>query len=106
MQANQGFLGNFRTGTFFIRFYKKDKNDLPKIPRYTENFLFVCCCFLCSLCPQLILQFTEGVQWFYYRENYIYFSKESEGVQHFTGVVFSDFHNTQSGHRGTVGFSL
>ena len=48
MQANQGFLGNFRTGTFFIRFYKKDKNDLPKIPRYTENFLFVCF-FLCVL---------------------------------------------------------
>ena len=31
----------------------------------------------------LILQFTEWVQWFYYRENY--FSKESEGVQHFPG---------------------
>ena len=23
-------------------------------------------------CPQLILQFIEGVQWFYYRENYTF----------------------------------
>ena len=30
---------------------------------------------------QLILQFTEGVQWFYYRDDY--FSKDPEGVQHF-----------------------
>ena len=28
-----------------------------------------CCCFFS---PQLILQFTEGVQWFYYRENYTF----------------------------------
>ena len=33
--------------------------------------------------PQLILQFTEGVQWFYYRQ--LYFSKDPEGVQHFPG---------------------
>ena len=32
--------------------------------------------------PQLILQFTEGDQCFYYRENYT-FSKDPEGVQHF-----------------------
>ena len=30
--------------------------------------------------PQLILQFTEGGRWFYYRENYTL-----EGVQHFPG---------------------
>ena len=29
--------------------------------------------------PQLILQFTEGVKWFYYRGNYT-FSKDQEGV--------------------------
>ena len=32
---------------------------------------------------QLILQFTEGVQWFYYSKNC--FSKDPEGVQHFPG---------------------
>ena len=31
---------------------------------------------------KFILQFTEGVQWFCYRENYA-FLKELEGVQHF-----------------------
>ena len=36
--------------------------------------------FLFSFSPQLILQFTEGVQWFYYRVNYIvYFSKDRGG---------------------------
>ena len=34
--------------------------------------------------PQLILQFTEGVQWFYYKKNYI-FSKDPEGVPYFPG---------------------
>ena len=43
-------------------------------------------CFFCVFfSPQIILQFTEGVQWFYYKENYIYFSKKLEGVQHFQG---------------------
>ena len=32
---------------------------------------------------QLILQFTEGVQWFYYSKNC--FSKDPVGVQHFPG---------------------
>ena len=31
-----------------------------------ENFIVI----LCFLSPQLILQFTEGVKWFYNRENY------------------------------------
>ena len=31
-----------------------------------------------------MLQFTEGVQWFYSRENY-YYSKDPEGFQHFPG---------------------
>ena len=36
--------------------------------------------FLFSFSPQLILQFTEGIQWFYYRVNYIvYFSKDRGG---------------------------
>ena len=34
--------------------------------------------------PQLILQFTEGVQWFYLLRK-LYFSKDPEGVQHFPG---------------------
>ena len=34
---------------------------------------------LLSFSPQLILQFTEGVQWFYYRENYTF--QRIEGVQ-------------------------
>ena len=34
--------------------------------------------------PKLMLQFTEGVQWFYSRENY-YYSKDPEGFQHFPG---------------------
>ena len=33
---------------------------------------------------KLMLQFTEGVQWFYSRENY-YYSKDPEGFQHFPG---------------------
>ena len=41
-------------------------------------------CFCVFISPQLILQFTEGIQWFYYRDNYT-FSKKSEGVQHFPG---------------------
>ena len=38
---------------------------------------------LFSFSPQLILQFTEGVQWFYYRENYTF--QRIEGVQLFWG---------------------
>ena len=45
------------------------------------------------LCPQLILQFIEGVQWFYYRENYTFpmiprgltFSRGGGGVKLFPG---------------------
>ena len=37
--------------------------------------------FFLSFGPQLILQFTEGVQWFYYRENYTF--QRIEGVQLF-----------------------
>ena len=85
MQAKQGFLGNFRTGTFFKRFYKKDKNDLPKIPRYTDFFFFFFFFFVFSL-SSTYFTVHRGGPWFYYRENYIYFSKESEGVQHFAGV--------------------
>ena len=33
--------------------------------------------------PQLILQFTKGVQWFYKRK--LSFSKDPEGVKHFPG---------------------
>ena len=39
--------------------------------------------FFFSFCPQLILQFTEGIQWFYYRENYTF--QRIEGVQLFWG---------------------
>ena len=28
--------------------------------------------FIYFFCPQLILQFIEGIQWFYYRENYTF----------------------------------
>ena len=41
-----------------------------------------CCCFFFS--PQLILQFTEGVQWFYYRENYT-FPRIQRGPTFFRG---------------------
>ena len=41
-----------------------------------DNVFFLL--FLFLYCPQLILQFIEGVQWFDYRENYT--SKEPEGV--------------------------
>ena len=37
--------------------------------------------------PQLILQFTEGVQWFYYRENYI-FLRIQRGSNIFKGFLF------------------
>ena len=39
--------------------------------------------FFFSFSPQLILQFTEGVQWFYNRENYTF--QRIEGVQLFWG---------------------
>ena len=39
------------------------------------------CFFLFSFSPQLILQFIEGVQWFYYRENYTF--QRIEGVKLF-----------------------
>ena len=39
--------------------------------------------FLFSFSPQIILQFTEGVQWFYYRENYTF--QRIEGVKLFRG---------------------
>ena len=35
--------------------------------------------------PQLILQFTEGVQWFYCWENYLYFTKDPKGVHYVPG---------------------
>ena len=38
---------------------------------------------LFSFSPQLIWQFTEGVQWFYYRENYTF--SRIEGIQLFPG---------------------
>ena len=41
--------------------------------------------FLFFYSPQLILQFAEGVQWFYYRGKKLYFSKGPERVQHFLG---------------------
>ena len=44
----------------------------------------MCVC-VCFFSPQLILKFTEGVQWFYYREK-LYFSKDPKGAQHFSGV--------------------
>ena len=47
-------------------------------------------------CPQLILQFIEGVQWFYSRENYT-FSKDPEGVDISQGVGSPTF------SRGGVG---
>ena len=40
-----------------------------------------CCFFVCLFC--LILQLTEGVQWFYHRENYNF--PKSQGLQHFPG---------------------
>ena len=51
-------------------------------------------CFFFS--PQLILQFTEGVQWFYYRENYT-FPRIQRGSNIFQGKGFSFF---QGGGRG------
>ena len=42
------------------------------------------CFFFSFFSPQLTLQLTEWVQWFYYRENYT-FSKDPGGVQHFSG---------------------
>ena len=37
---------------------------------WTTSFFFFLLCFFYS--PELILQLAEGVQWFYYRENYIF----------------------------------
>ena len=58
-------------------------------------------------CPQLILQFIEGVQWFYYRENYTFprIQRGSDisqggGVQLFPGgggvliIIFKETHIT------------
>ena len=39
---------------------------------------------LLLFCPQLILQFIEGVQWFYYRENYT-FPRIQKGSNIFKG---------------------
>ena len=41
--------------------------------------------------PQLILQFTEGVQWFYCWENYTYTYQGSRGVHYFPGWGVSNF---------------
>ena len=46
-------------------------------------FFFFFFFFWISFSPQLILQFTEGVQWFYDRENYTF--QRIEGVQLFYG---------------------
>ena len=44
------------------------------------------CFFFCSFLysPELILQLTEGVQWFYYRENYT-FQRIQRGSRIFKG---------------------
>ena len=41
--------------------------------------------------PQFILQFTEGVQWFYYRENYT-FPRIQRGSNIFQGVPNANFY--------------
>ena len=50
--------------------------------RQPENSLdnFFCCFYS----PELILQLTEGVQWFYYRENYT-FQRIQSGSRIFQG---------------------
>ena len=45
-----------------------------------DNVFFL----LLLFCPQLILQFIEGVQWFYYRENYT-FPRIQKGSNIFRG---------------------
>ena len=45
-----------------------------------DNVFFL----LLLFCPQLILQFIEGVQWFYYRENYT-FPRIQKGSNIFQG---------------------
>ena len=50
-----------------------------------ENSLDNGLCFSFVFSPQLILQFTGGVQWFYYRKKTILFHS-SRGVNHFAGV--------------------
>ena len=51
-----------------------------------DNVFFI----LLSFCPQLILQFIEGVQWFYYRENYT-FPRIQKGSNIFQGGGFQLF---------------
>ena len=42
--------------------------------------------------PQLILQFTEGIQWFVLlRKLYLYFTKDPEGVHYFPGGGVANF---------------
>ena len=48
-----------------------------RLEKSLDNVVF------CFCNPQYILQFTEGIQWFYYGENYT-FSKDPEGFQFFS----------------------
>ena len=73
---------------------------MPGGREWTTYFFF--------FCPQLILQFIEGVQWFYYRENYTFprIQRGSDisqggGVQLFPGggggvliIIFKETHIT------------
>ena len=52
---------------------------MPDGQKWTTYFFL-----LLSFCPQLILQFIEGVQWFYYRENYT-FPRVQKGSNIFQG---------------------
>ena len=52
--------------------------------KWTRYFFFI------SFCPQLILQFIEGIQWFDYRENYT-FARIQMGSYIFQGVGIQFF---------------
>ena len=55
MRGSRNFLGGGGGGS------------MPDGQKWTTYFFL-----LLLFCPQLILQFIEGVQWFYYRENYTF----------------------------------
>ena len=55
---------------------------MPDGQKWTTYFFLLLFYFL--YCPQLILQFIEGVQWFDYRENYT-FPRNQRGSNIFQG---------------------
>ena len=69
------------TLAFIQDFFQGGGGSCPMARKQPGQRFFFC---VCVFSLQLILQYTEGIQWFYYIENYI-FPKDQEGIQHFPG---------------------